>query len=99
MFTRCSCLPRSPLSALRGGDAARNAELARGVLEGAAGPIRDVVVANSAAAWAAWAAVTAPERSLTDRIDEGLRKVTTALDSGAALDLLNRWIEVTSAMA
>ena len=92
-------VPRSPLSALRGGDAARNAELARGVLEGAAGPIRDVVVANSAAAWAAWAAVTAPERSLTDRIDEGLRKVTTALDSGAALDLLNRWIEVTSAMA
>ena len=92
-------VPRSPLSALRGGAAARNAELARGVLEGAAGPIRDVVVANSAAAWAAWAAVTAPERSLTDRIDEGLRKVTTALDSGAALDLLNRWIEVTSAMA
>ena len=91
-------VPRSPLSALRGGDAERNAELAREVLNGAAGPIRDVVVANSAAAWAAWAAVVDPARSLAERIDEGLQKVTDALDSGAAADLLVRWAALTQSM-
>lgn len=91
-------VPRSPLSALRGGDATRNAELARAVLGGTPGPIRDVVVANAAAAWAAWAAVTSPDRPLRERIDEGVGKVTAALDSGAALDLLERWIEVTGSM-
>jgi anthranilate phosphoribosyltransferase len=92
-------VPRSPLSALRGGDAQRNAELARAVLQGEPGPIRDVVIANSAAAWAAWAAVTDRERPLQNRIEEGLRAVTTALDSGAARDLLDRWVRVTAAMA
>jgi anthranilate phosphoribosyltransferase len=92
-------VPRSPLSALRGGDAQRNAELARAVLQGEPGPIRDVVIANAAAAWAAWAAVTDRERPLQNRIEEGLRAVTTALDSGAARDLLDRWVRVTAAMA
>lgn len=90
---------RSPLSALRGGDPARNAELAREVLAGRPGPIRDVVVANSAAAWAAWSALSGPERPLTERIDEGVLRVSEALDSGAAAALLDRWVEVTQAMA
>lgn len=90
---------RSPLSALRGGDPVRNAEIAREVLQGAAGPVRDVVVANSAAAWAAWGAVSHPDQPLPDRIAEGVATVTRALDSGAAFDLLQRWIEVTAAMA
>lgn len=90
---------RSPLSALRGGDAARNAELAREVLGGGGGPVRDVVIANSAAAWAAWAAVTAPDRDLHSRITDGVARVTEALDSGAAATLLDRWIEVTGRLA
>lgn len=91
-------VPRSPLSALRGGDPQRNAELARDVLTGSPGPIRDVVLANSAAAWAAWAAVEHPDRPLLDRIGEGLDLVTAALDSGAAADLLNRWADLTQSM-
>lgn len=91
-------VPRSPLSALRGGDAPRNAELAWEVLRGGSGPIRDVVVANSAAAWAAWAAVEGPDRPLSERISEGIARVTSALDSGAAADLLQRWVTVTQSL-
>lgn len=90
---------RSPLSALRGGDAQRNAQLAREVLAGATGPVRDVVVANSAAAWAAWTALSEPEKDLATRIDEGVARVTEVLDSGAAEQLLDRWVGVTGSMA
>ena len=86
---------RSPLSALRGGDATRNAELAREVLGGGGGPVRDVVIANAAAAWAAWAAVGDPDLELSVRIADGVNRVTRALDSGAAAALLERWVEVT----
>lgn len=86
---------RSPLSALRGGDATRNAELAREVLGGGGGPVRDVVIANAAAAWAAWAAVGDPDLELSVRIADGVTRVTRALDSGAAAALLERWVEVT----
>ncbi len=43
-------LPAHPLEALRGGDAAENAEALRGVLDSQAGPYRDVVLLNAAAA-------------------------------------------------
>ncbi len=87
---------RSPISALRGGDAVRNAELAREVLAGGGGAVRDVVIANAAAAWAAWAAVTAPDQELSARIAEGVERVTRAIDSGAAAGLLARWVDVTA---
>jgi anthranilate phosphoribosyltransferase len=86
---------RSPLSALRGGDATRNAELAREVLAGGGGAVRDVVIANAAAAWAAWAAVGNPDLELSARIADGVNRVTRALDSGAAAALLERWIGIT----
>lgn len=46
-------LPRATLADLRGGDPAHNAFVARSVLDGAAGPVRDIVVLNAAAAIAA----------------------------------------------
>jgi anthranilate phosphoribosyltransferase len=86
---------RSPISALRGGDAARNAELVREVLAGKTGPVRDVVVANAAAAWAAWEAVGSPGLDLQQRVGIGVDKVAEAIDSGAAGALLDRWVEVS----
>jgi anthranilate phosphoribosyltransferase len=41
---------RAPLEAIRGGSAAENAALIRRILEGEAGPARDIVVVNAAAA-------------------------------------------------
>ncbi len=46
-------IPRSAPDALRGGDATHNAEVARGLLAGTSGPVRDAVVINAAVALAA----------------------------------------------
>ena len=43
-------LARAPLSSISGGDAAHNAGLVRAILSGGAGPRRDIVIANAAAA-------------------------------------------------
>jgi anthranilate phosphoribosyltransferase len=43
-------LPRASVSDLRGGDPAANAAVARAVLAGQAGPVRDIVLLNAAAA-------------------------------------------------
>ncbi|HTP86263.1 MAG TPA: anthranilate phosphoribosyltransferase [Bryobacteraceae bacterium] len=43
-------VPQASLSDIAGGDAARNAEIARAVLDGAKGPQRDIVLVNAAAA-------------------------------------------------
>jgi anthranilate phosphoribosyltransferase len=70
----------APLEALRGGDAAENAERIRTVLRGADGPSRDVVVLNAAAA------LVAAERA-TDFAD-GIAQAHTSIDSGSALEAL-----------
>jgi anthranilate phosphoribosyltransferase len=43
-------LPRSPIEAIRGGDAATNAAALESVLQGAVGAYRDTVLLNAAAA-------------------------------------------------
>ena len=53
-------LPMSKPGDLRGGDAAHNAAVARSVLDGEPGPIRDTVVLNAAAALAAAEGVPGP---------------------------------------
>ena len=45
-------VPRATLADLRGGDAAFNADVARRVLAGETGPVRDAVLVNAAAALA-----------------------------------------------
>jgi anthranilate phosphoribosyltransferase len=68
------------LDAIRGGDASRNAQLARGVLDGDRGPVRDVVVLNAALALVA--ADACPS------IDEALGMAVESLDRGAAAGVL-----------
>lgn len=69
-------LPRAAPEALRGGDAHRNAEIARAVLAGERGAPRDIVVLNAAAAlFAAGAAAS---------IAAGIPLAEQSLDSGAA---------------
>jgi anthranilate phosphoribosyltransferase len=76
---------------LRGGDAVVNAAAARGVLGGEAGPHRDVVVVNAAAALV----VADVAQDLVD----GVARAQQALDTGAAATALESLIEVSNRVA
>lgn len=89
-------VPRADLAALRGGDAAHNAGVARALLAGEGSePVRDAVLLNAAAALAAFAGGDDP---LVDRLGAGWAQAAAALDSGAAGALLDRWVSVSSAL-
>ncbi|MFA5785413.1 MAG: anthranilate phosphoribosyltransferase [Actinomycetota bacterium] len=76
---------------LLGGNASENAEIARRVLAGQRGPARDAVLLNAAAALVA--------ADKVDSLAEGLPIASTALDSGEAARVLERWAEVSSRLA
>jgi len=80
-------LPRATLDDFVGGTPEENAQITRDILSGKdKGPRRDIVLLNAAAALSVdcndWPA--------------GLAEARESIDSGAALDTLNRWIEKTS---
>ena len=81
-------------AALRGGAPAFNAQVARAFLGGEPGPVRDAVLLNAAAALVAHASVEEP---LLDQLSAALTRATAAVDSGAAQDLVRRWIEASRA--
>ncbi|AJE86112.1 MULTISPECIES: anthranilate phosphoribosyltransferase [Streptomyces] len=83
-----------PVEALRGADASYNAEVARRLMDGERGPVRDAVLLNSAAALAALSPSTAP---LTEQIRGGLDRAAESIDSGAARRVLERWVRVSNA--
>ena len=84
-------------AALRGGDATVNAAVAREMLAGAPGAVRDAVLLNSAAAVVA--AELTPAVAGTDIHDllrPALAPVAAAVDTGAAAQLLDRWVKVSN---
>ena len=77
----------APPNALGAGTPERNAEIARAVLEGQPGPERSVTVLNAGAAiYVAGAAAT---------VAGGVRSAEDAIDSGAARELLERFVART----
>ena len=80
---------RAPLEGLRGGDAQENAEILRGVLRGEKGPRRAAILLNAGAALAA--------AGLCEDIREGVRLAERAVDSGAALDRVDRLVKASRA--
>ncbi len=83
---------------LRGGDAAHNAAVVRAVVAGQAGPIRETVLLNAAAALVADAGVP-PAGQLDAALADGYQRAGQAVDSGAATALLDRWIEASKRLA
>src|SRR3954447_26816074 len=82
-------IPRGTTDGLRGGDAAHNAEVVRGLLEGEAGPVRDAVLLNAAAALAVHGTPAAPPE---EALGPALERAREAIDSGAARATLRRWV-------
>jgi anthranilate phosphoribosyltransferase len=76
--------------ALRGGDRVHNAQVVRDVLAGGGGSVRDAVLLNAAAAIAAFDGLS-PSK-LSESITFGLIAAAESIDSGAAADLLARWV-------
>jgi anthranilate phosphoribosyltransferase len=76
-------LKTAPLAELRGGDAAENAAIVRGVLAGEPGARRDAVVLNAAAALCVVGAAVSPR--------EGAERAAQAIDCGAAKAKLAAW--------
>ncbi|MFI6337399.1 anthranilate phosphoribosyltransferase [Streptomyces sp. NPDC050535] len=84
----------APIEALRGADSAYNADVARRLLDGETGPVRDAVLLNSAAALVA---LSPGEGPLAEQIRAGMAKAAEAIDSGAAKRSLERWVAATNA--
>ena len=78
-------LTRTRMAELQGGSAADNAEIIRHILKGERGPKRDIVVLNAGAAIAAG--------GKAEDIGAGVALAQRSIDSGAALEKLNRLIE------
>lgn len=80
----------APLDDIAGGTGDENAAMIRGVLDGVAGPRRDVVVLNAAAGLVA--------ADVARDIHDGLGLAAEAIDSGRAGAALDRLVEVSSAL-
>ncbi|MFR0352097.1 anthranilate phosphoribosyltransferase [Streptomyces sediminimaris] len=82
-----------PVEALRGGDPSYNAEVARRLLDGERGPVRDAVLLNSAAALVALDPGPGP---LAEQLRAGMARAAESIDSGAAKRALERWVAASN---
>ncbi|KFN43223.1 anthranilate phosphoribosyltransferase [Arenimonas oryziterrae] len=84
-------IPMADLRSLRVDSPAESQAMVLGVLDGRAGPARDIVLLNAGAAlYAADVAVS---------IDEGIAKARIAIDTGAARAKLDHYVTTTRALA
>lgn len=79
---------------LRGGDGDHNARVARDLLAGATGPVRDAVLLNSAAALVAFDGL-GRGADLVGAMRTAVDRAAAAIDDGEAARLLDRWVEAS----
>ncbi|MGW7437753.1 anthranilate phosphoribosyltransferase [Streptomyces sp. NPDC054849] len=82
------------VSALAGGDPSYNADVARRLLAGERGPVRDAVLLNSAAALVA---LDPGPGTLEEQLAAGITRAAESVDSGAARAALERWVAASNA--
>lgn len=86
-------LANAPIEALVGGDANENARITNAIFGGEKGAPRDAVLLNAAAAIAAFDGEK--EVGIHERLTKSLKKAASAVDSGAAKSLLEKWALLT----
>jgi len=84
-------LAPASLDDLRGGEAAANADVVRKVLDGAAGPHRDIAVLNAAAGLVV--------AGIADDLADGVRRAAGVIDEGAAQKALDALVRSSRAAA
>ncbi|MEV6346051.1 anthranilate phosphoribosyltransferase [Actinoplanes sp. NPDC051851] len=89
-------LPRSSPADLRGGDSAFNADVAHRTFAGETGPVRDAVVLNAAAAFAAQSGFPGDFR---ETLRAGIARAGETIDSGAVTAQLQRWVTAAQSAA
>lgn len=82
---------------LTGGSPEYNAQVAREVVAGKKGPVRDVVCLNAAAALLAFDGPDL-ELELAEQLSTHYERATKAIDSGKASELLERWIALSASL-
>ncbi|MEU6315131.1 anthranilate phosphoribosyltransferase [Streptomyces sp. NPDC047014] len=87
-------IPLVDVSALAGGDPSFNADVARRLLAGETGPVRDAVLLNSAAALVA---LDPGPGTLEEQIAAGIARAAESVDSGSARAALERWVAASNA--
>jgi anthranilate phosphoribosyltransferase len=81
-------MKRLTIDSIKGGDAAHNADALRAVLKGQAGPFRDTVILNAAAALLVAGSV--------DDLRQGADLAREVIDGGKALDRLDRLVAASN---
>jgi anthranilate phosphoribosyltransferase len=84
-------LSPAPNEAVCGGGPEENAVALRGVLDGKAGPLRDITLLNAAAALVA--------ADLAGDLKDGVARAARAIDSGAAREKLDAFVALTGSFA
>ena len=91
-------IPFSDIDDLRGGSPAHNADVVRRVLAGETGPVRDIVLLNTAAGIVAFRLsqdASQVHRPILERLAEARDAAAAAIDDGSAESKLYAWVEAT----
>ncbi len=91
---------RADIQSLLGADPEHNAGVARAVLAGERGPVRDIVLLNAAAGLVSWELSRDPELQqvpIVDRLRVQYDRAAAVVDSAAATAKLDQWVAATRA--
>lgn len=92
-------IARAPIEALLGDTPEHNARVARTMLAGEPGPVRDIILLNAAAGLVAFDLAKDADRvrePILDRLADKLAVAAGAVDNGAAAAKLDEWVAATN---
>ncbi len=92
-------IPTAEISSLLGADAVHNAAVARAVLAGEPGPVRDIVLLNAAAGISAFELAKDPDLNripILERLSRTMAIAAETVDSGRSAAKLDEWVAATN---